>query len=59
MYEAVYQFIDNYSYLVEALWITDPVGRSFLPRENTVIFLHSFLRNHADLTKHITYHSFQ
>ena len=42
MYEAVYQFIDNYSYLVEALWITDPVGRSFLPRENTVIFLHSF-----------------
>lgn len=54
MYEAVYQFIDNYSYLVEALWITDPVGRSFLPRENTVIFLHSFLRNHADLTKRIT-----
>lgn len=53
MYEAVYQLIDNYSYLVQALWITDPVGRSFLPRKNTV-FLHSFLRNHADLIKHIT-----
>ena len=30
MYEAVYQFIDNYSYLVEALWITDPVDSDLL-----------------------------